>query len=165
MINCFLNRQTRISSSVFLISGALLLASCATKKSVEPAQSDESKVVRSFAPVKQADQQLVSELIEGEEDDLVQPTVATIQNSDPLLNGQINSQTAVEGAAVKRDAIVNPLAEEIQSSDEKPLETDVVEAVSEDDQIAVKKLIENTEPDDDLCIVTVENDCSADSIE
>lgn len=160
MIMNIVNGNFKLCNILFVTALAATLTSCATKKVAEPVEPTEPKVVTSFAPVKNTDQQLVSDLIETETELEVEPTIATIQNSDPLLNGTINSQTTVEGAAVNSEAVVDPITPETVATD-----AESVEPLSVDDKQAIDKLIEITESDGDLCIVTVENDCINETVE
>lgn len=144
---CVLSKSYRFGFSVILISSASVLASCASKKAVEQIEPTDVRVVRSYAPVKQTQPELVSDLLEEEQD--VEPTITTIQNSDPLLNGTIDAQTQSDGVTV------------VLSTDEE-----IEEPVSEDDAEAIKKLVTITEEvEEGLCIVTVDNDCSVEAIE
>ena len=74
---------------------------------------------------------------------------------------QINILVSVADALYSNsEAVIDPITPETVATD-----AESVEPLSVDDKQAIDNLIEITESDEDLCIVTVENDCINETVE
>ncbi|MEO9459296.1 MAG: hypothetical protein ABJE63_15740 [Lentilitoribacter sp.] len=167
----------RSSLLVLTAACALTLASCATKKTVSNSADTQDPEALAYASQTQARTSPISTVLiedEVENDELVSIEPAKI--ADPLLNGQITPLTPTNGTQTIDDAPSTSIDTPAQSSviaapsiettpeatDSKPTETavtDIDKAI--DTPIVIEAPANDSGDEDELCIVTIDNDCSA----
>lgn len=164
-------------SSLLMLTAAcaITLASCATKKTVSNSADTQDPEALAYASQTQARTSPISTVLiedEVENDELVSIEPAKI--ADPLLNGQITPLTPANGTQVddpvttstdtsgQSNVIAAPSIETTpEATDSKPTETavtDIDKAI--DTPIVIEAPASDISDEDELCIVTIDNDCS-----
>lgn len=170
----------RSSLLVLTAACAITLASCATKKTVSNSADTRDPEALAYASQTQARTSPISTvLIEDEvgNDELVSIEPAKI--ADPLLNGQITPLTPANGPKANSAVVDDPATTSTDTSgqssviaapsiettpeatDSKPTETavtDINKAI--DTPIVIEAPASDISDEDELCIVTIDNDCS-----
>ncbi|MEP2979680.1 MAG: hypothetical protein ABJO86_09360 [Lentilitoribacter sp.] len=174
-------------SSVLILTAAcaITLASCATKKTVSNSADTQDPETLAYASQTQARTSPISTVLiedEVENDELISIEPAKI--ADPLLNGQITPLTPANGQVAASVEADDPTSASTDTSNEsniiavpnvemapetsvtKPTETAVTDINKTiETPIVVETPTSDTGDEDELCIVTIDNDCSGALVE
>jgi hypothetical protein len=165
-------------SSLLMLTAAcaITLASCATKKTVSNSVDTQDPEALAYASQTQAKTSPISTvLIEDEVDNDELVSIEPAKIADPLLNGQITPLSPANGTQINDTAssstdtsgqssvIAAPSIKTTpETTDSKPTETavsDINKAI--DTPIVIEAPANDISDEDELCIVTIDNDCSA----
>ncbi len=169
-------------SSLLMLTAAcaITLASCATKKSVSNSADTQGPDALAYASQTQAKTSPISSvLIEDEVDNDEFVSIEPAKIADPLLNGQITPLTPANGPKANGAVVDDPASSSTDTSgqssviaapsikttpkatDSKPTETavtDINKAI--ETPFVVEAPTSDISDEDELCIVTIDNDCS-----